>query len=75
MKNPRALRGSVTGADVMLGGVNIRLLLNAAPIHQAYSQNVAALDRIADALLQQGHYHQAERLSHRAAELRLEATP
>ena len=28
------------------------------------------LDRVADVLLQQGDHHQAERLAHRAAELR-----
>jgi hypothetical protein len=38
--------------------------------YQAPSQSPAALDRVADCLLQQGNHHQAERLAHQAAAMR-----
>ncbi len=69
MRNPRTPGGSISGALNSLAG-------DALPITQADPQKqrdrAAKLNRVADFLLTLGWHLQAERLAHRAGELREE---
>jgi hypothetical protein len=71
MSNPRAPGGGTTGAWISLGsGTTESLVASADPCIKERKLYAAILDRQADFWLSVGRHSVAERLSHRAADLR-----
>jgi hypothetical protein len=72
MRSPRATSAGpvITRADVRPGGLDNHLVDQSAPAAQAQVDRAARIDREADFQLMLGRHAAAERLSHRALDLR-----
>jgi hypothetical protein len=72
MKHPRVVSAgpTITRANVQPGGNDIHLIDQSASAVQSRISRAALIDREADFQLLLGHHATAERLSHRAFELR-----
>jgi hypothetical protein len=70
MKNPRTPGAGITGASTSLGSDQFGAFIAGAGASFNRFSVASALDREADALLFLGQHARAERLAHRAAEMR-----